>query len=359
MFGFEVYQIVNFFGFIIGLAFGAIAQKKQFCFSGSIKDYILTKSTMRGSSVIVAMLVAVVSTYVVSTLYEIDLQETAYYKDNINYFSVILGGLMFGVGMMLSDGCSNRHLIKFAQGDINSLIVLVFLAIFAYATSKGLLAEVLNPITNNETLIHLSSYIGSVAMNIYFVVGVLILLLIFLVKKIKRIFSLWDGFLIGLLIAASWYVTAVIGGESMERVIELNGITFVYPSAKTMEFFTYYQISSLTFPICIIFGVLVGAFLMSKINRKYSFGCTASMGQHKVKYNMIGGALMGTGGILAIGCTVGEGLTGMSTLAFASLVAILSIFVSATITAIILNKKSRLPMCFIFEWKDNNIDYQI
>ena len=81
--------------------------------------------------------------------------------------------------------------------------------------------------------------------------------------------------------------------------------------------------------------------------------------QHKVKYNIIGGSLMGTGGIMAIGCTVGQGLTGMSTLAFSSLVAILSIFISATITALIMNKKNKLPMCFIFEWKDNTPDYQI
>ncbi|PLY07462.1 MAG: YeeE/YedE family protein [Arcobacter sp.] len=359
MFNLETYQIVNILGLIIGLALGAIAQKNQFCFSGSIKDYILTKSTMRGSSVILAMIISIVSTYVIASFYELDLTETPYYKENINYFVIILGGLLFGIGMMLSDGCSNRHLIKFAQGDINSLIVLVFIAIFGYSTAKGLFAEIFNPIINNPTLIEWSSYIGNVSMNIYFIVGVLVLLLIFIVKKAKRLLSLWDGVLIGLLIAASWFVTGVIGEESMERVIELSGITFVYPTAKSMEFFTYYQISELNFSISLVFGVIAGAFLMSKLNRRYSFGCTAAKGQHKVKYNIIGGSLMGTGGILSIGCTVGQGLTGMSTLAFASLVAIVSIFVSGTITAIILNKKSKLPMCFIFEWKDNAPNYHI
>ncbi len=149
------------------------------------------------------------------------------------------------------------------------------------------------------------------------------------------------------------------GQESIERIVELNGITFVYPSAKSLEFFTFYQISELTFPVTLVFGVIAGAFLMSKINRKYSFGCTASKGQHKLKYNIIGGSLMGIGGIMAIGCTVGQGLTGLSTLAFSSLVAIVSIFISGTITAIILNKKSKLPMCFIFEWKDSTPNYQI
>ena len=359
MFELETYQIVNILGLIIGLSFGAIAQKNQFCFSGSIKDYILTKSTMRGSSVVLAMIISIISTYLIASIYELDLTETPYYRENINYFAIILGGSLFGIGMMLSDGCSNRHLIKFAQGDINSLIVLVFIAIFGYATAKGLLAEVFNPIINNPTLVEWSSYIGNVSMNIYFLLTVLVALLYFIVKKAKRLLSLWDGVLIGLLVSASWFVTGVIGEESMERVIDLAGVTFVYPTAKSMEFFTYYQISELNFSISLIFGVLAGAFLMSKVNRRYSFGCTAAKGQHKVKYNIIGGSLMGTGGILAIGCTVGQGLTGMSTLAFASLVAIVSIFVSGTITAIILNKNSKLPMCFIFEWKDNTPDYQI
>lgn len=359
MHDFEVYEIVNILGFLLGLAFGAIAQKKQFCFSGSIKDYILTKSTMRGSSVLTAMLVAVISTYLVASFYEIDLTQSYYYRDNVNYFAIIFGGLIFGVGMMLSDGCSNRHLIKFAQGDINSLIVLVFLAIFAYATAKGMLSEVINPIVNNPTLIQWSSYIGNISMNFYFIVAVLLVLIYILVKKVNRLTSLWDGLLIGLFIAAAWYVTGVYGQESMERIVELNGITFVYPSAKSLEFFTFYQISELTFPVTLVFGVIAGAFLMSKINRKYSFGCTASKGQHKLKYNIIGGSLMGIGGIMAIGCTVGQGLTGLSTLAFSSLVAIVSIFISGTITAIILNKKSKLPMCFIFEWKDSTPNYQI
>jgi len=359
MLDFEVYKIVNILGLFVGIAFGAIAQKNQFCFSGSIKDFILTKSTMRGSSVILAMLIAIISTHIISLVYELDLTQSNYYRENVNYFAIIIGGLIFGVGMMLSDGCSNRHLIKFAQGDTNSLIVLVFIAIFAYATAKGMLSEVINPIINNPTLIHWSSYIGNISMNFYFLVTTLLILLFILVKKITRLKNLWDGVLIGLLIATAWYITGVYGEESMERIVELNGITFVYPSAKSLEFFTYYQISELTFPVTLVFGVVIGAFLMSKINRKYSFGCTASKGQHKLKYNIIGGSLMGIGGIMAIGCTVGQGLTGLSTLAFSSLVAIVSIFISGTITAIILNKKNKLPMCFIFEWKDSTPNYHI
>ncbi len=355
----EIYQLVNLLGFILGSAFGMIAQKRQFCFSGSIKDFILTKSTMRGASVVMAMIVAIISTFLVSSYFELDLTNTVYYKDNLNYFAIIFGGALFGVGMMLADGCSNRHLIKFAQGDKNSLISIIFIGIFAFATTRGLLNGFLDPFVNNPTLIEWSSKLENFTMNIYFIIAVLLILLKILVRHAVRLPNLWDGVLIGLLVAAAWFITSVVGSESIERMIDPTGITFVYPTAKTLELFMLYQVNELSFSISLIVGIVFGAFLMSKFNRKYSFGCTSAKGENRVRNNMIGGAMMGTGGILSIGCTVGQGLTGLSTLAFASLIAISSIFISAYFTAKYLNKKDQLPMCFIFEWGDNRSDYQI
>lgn len=359
MFELEVYETINIIGLILGIVFGMIAQKNQFCFSGSIKDYILMKSTRRGASVVMAMIVAIISTTIVASYFELDLTATPYYKEDINYFIIIFGGLLFGTGMMIADGCSNRHLIKFGQGDSKSLITLVFIAIFGFATAKGLIQGYLSPITNNETLIEISSMIENSTMNIYFVIAVLFIILLTLTKSIKRIFTLVDGFLIGLLVASAWFITGVMGEESMERIIELSGVSFVYPTSKSLELFMFYQVNEFTFPIALVCGMMIGAFTMSYFNKKYSFGCTATQKVNRVTYNMIGGALMGTGGILSIGCTVGQGLTGMSTLAFASFLAISSIFIAGVITGRILNKSGRLPMCFVFEWNDTPPDYNI
>lgn len=355
----EIYQYVNILGFILGIAFGVIAQKQQFCFSGSIKDFVLTKSTRRGASVIMAMIVAITATTLMTNQFELDLTTTNYYKSNINYFAIIIGGLMFGTGMMIADGCSNRSLIKFGQGDSKALITLIFIGIFAYGTTKGFLNGALSPFINNPTLVEWSSYIGSFKMNIFIVLAILFAILLILTKSIKRIFTLVDGILIGLLIAVAWYITGVIGAESMERVINPAGITFVYPTAQSLELFMFYQVSEFSFAVSVITGALIGAFSMSKVNRRYSFGCTSGQNIDRVKFNMIGGALMGVGGILSIGCTVGQGLTGLSTLAFASAVAITSIFIGGVITARILHKKEQLPMCFLFEWDDTPPDYQI
>ncbi len=350
--GLEIYEIVNILGFILGLAFGVIAQKTQFCFSGCIKDFILTRSTKRAASVIMAMIVAVGVTNIVVYLNGIDLTQSYFFRSDINYFAIVLGGILFGIGMTLADGCSSRHLVKFAQGNINSLITIIFIAIFAYATTKGILNTPVRYITDNSFLIELSSLLANERVSIYLILGLLLSLLWIFTKKIKRILSLYDGVLIGLFIAAGWYITGIIGLESIEREIGFSSLSFVYPTAQSLELFSYYQVNNINFGISIVFGVVLGAFLMSKINKRYSFGCTSIIKGNNITYNMLGGALMGVGGVISIGCTVGQGLSGLSTLAFASILAILSIMISGFITAQYLNKRDKLPMCFVFEWND-------
>jgi len=352
---YEIFKVVNAFALVMGITFGVIAQKTQFCFNGAIKDYLLISSTKRGSSVITAMITAIIATYILTLFYDIDLVETVWLREEINYFTIILGGSLFGIGMMIADGCTSRHLVKFSQGDAHSVVTLLFIAIFAYASTKGILSKLVYTLISNETMVDLSSTIVNEQTNIFMVLSFLFLGWFYLTKKFKRISSVKDGVFIGLLIAFGWYLTGVYGAESLEldsRYVPLTSVTFVGPTAKTLEFLTHYKTSSLNFGISIIFGVLIGAFSMSKINTRYSLGCASDLKINKLKNSMVGGALMGVGGVMSLGCTVGQGLTGFSTLAFASIVAISSIFVSGALTGLYLKKKNKLPMCFIFEWED-------
>jgi uncharacterized membrane protein YedE/YeeE len=363
----EIYEIVNILMLILGIVFGAIAQKKQFCFSGSIKDYLLSGSTKRAASVVLAIIVAIIGTAVVSNIFELNLTESSYYKENINYFTIILGGAMFGTGMMMSDGCSSRHIIKFAQGDSYSIVTVLMIGVFAYATTKGIFAPIIMPMTNNETLINISSIVTNFSVNIFILVSVLSVILYFLLqRRISRIFQLWDGVLVGLLVPIGWYITGVIGSEAIERSINLGSLAFVYPSARSVETITSYTVIDLHFSVFLVAGVFIGAIVMSFFNKKYSFGCLANMKGSKLNSRLIGGALMGVGGVLAIGCTVGQGLSGISTLAFSSVLAISSIMLFGWISAKILHKKDMLPMCFIFDWEESKNkkearpnDYQI
>ncbi|WP_141051754.1 YeeE/YedE thiosulfate transporter family protein [Aliarcobacter cryaerophilus] len=364
MFDLEIYEIVFIAFFAIAFVFGFFAQQKQFCFSGSLKDYIQIKSTKRAASVVMAMIVAIISTQIFASIFEIDLSSSSYFKSNINYFAIIIGGALFGAGMMIADGCSSRSIVKFSQGDANALVTLLFIAIFAFASTKGILFGVVNGFINNQFMIDISSNLSNFTLNIYFVLAILVLLLAYFVKKVKRVFSLYDGVIIGFLVGLSWFISGYIGAESIEKEIQVQALSYVYPSAKTLEFFTFFEITELSIGVCIVLGAIFGAYFSTFFNKKYSFGCTSKMNFNKLKYNMIGGSMMGIGGIMAIGCTVGQGLSGVSTLVFSSFLAIISIGVSGFITGKILYKKDKLPMCFLFEWEDDDkkqkpLDYEI
>lgn len=346
----ELYQIVNIFALLIGLAYGAIAQKTQFCFSGSVKDYILNKSTRRAASVLSAVISAILSSQLLSILYHIDLSQSIYLQSNINYLTLILGGALFGSGMMLADGCSSRHLVKFSQGDLHSLVTILFISIFAYMSSKGLFSYALGLIEKSEFLLTLSSFIPNRELSIFFIIPLLLLLLWKMVPRFKNLLSCLDGLIIGLLIGSAWFVTGVIGFGEFEAVA-LEGLSFVFPSGKTLEYLMFFSGSTLSFSISVILGIVCGGFVMSLFNKKYSFGCAVAQKNDKLKNAMLGGSLMGTGGILSMGCTIGQGLSGISTLAFASFLAITSISVSAYFTAKQMAKKDALPNCFSFDWR--------
>lgn len=345
----ESYQIVNLFAFLIGLIYGIAAQKTQFCFSGAIKDFILTKSTRRAASVLTAVITAIIISQVLAHTYEIDLAKSVYSQTDINYFSILLGGALFGVGMMLADGCSSRHLVKFSQGDLHSLVTIIFIAIFGYISAKGIFAIGLEPIVKNVFLLSLSALLPNKALPAFVIIPLLLLALWKVVPRFKNLLVCTDGVVVGLLIGFAWYVTGVLGYDDFEP-IPLEALSFVFPSGKTLEYLMFFSGSTLSFSVSIVFGILIGGFFMSLFNRKYRFGCVASQNSNKLKNGIIGGMLMGMGGILAMGCTIGQGLSGVSTLAFASFLAILSIMVSAYFTAKYMHKRDALPSCFNFDW---------
>jgi uncharacterized membrane protein YedE/YeeE len=343
--------LVNILGLVLGFIFGMVGQKTQFCFSGSIKDYVLTGSNRRAASVVIAMITAIISTQAFGYFYNLDFSKTVFLKADVNFVMIIIGGALFGAGMMIADGCSNRHLIKFAQGDKYSLITLVFIGAFAYMTANGVLNLPYTWLSEFTPFIYISSFIPNINTNILVALLPLFVILKYLAKYGERIPSLWDGMAIGLIIGIGWFVTGVIGFDEFEPHM-LDSLRFVYPSGQMLEYLLYFTGTSINFSICVILGIIAGAFIMSQFNKKYSFGCTSDAKGDRLKNSIYGGALMGVGGYMALGCTVGQGLTGLSTLAFSSLVAISSIMISGYFTAKYLHKKDRLPMCFIFDWED-------
>lgn len=337
---------------LVGFLYGFIAQREQFCFSGGIKDFVLFKQTKRTASLLVAMIVAIVVTQYSASKFEFDLLDTRYFT-NVNYLFLVLGGAMFGFGMMISDGCSSRHLIKTVQGDKDSFFVLISLAVFSFLTYTFL--GQFNELIYQNSLVQLFQTESSFPLNSYLVLPILALALYFSLKNLKNILETWDGFLIGLVIATAWIVTYYFINELFLDET-LQSLSFVYPLGKVVEYgYTKFESNIFIFPVLTMIGVLVGAFISSLFNKKYSkkqMCDTSNLNPPKLWHKMVGGALMGIGGMFAIGCTVGQGLSGISTLSFASFVAIISIYVSGYITALYMKKKNSLIACFYFDFKE-------
>ena len=351
MFDFSDEFLFSLLALFIGFLYGVIAQRKQFCFSGGIKDLILFKHTRRTASLIVAITTAILFTQIISYIYTIDLTQTRYYL-NINYIFIILGGLMFGYGMMISDGCSSRHLIKVAQGEKDSFYILVSLAIFSFITYT-IFSSFHQTIYSNK-IIELTTVSEIFEIPLYLVAPVLFYLLYLSLKKCMNFFQVLDGFAIGLLIAIVWYVTAVLS-QDMFIDISAQSLSFVYPLGKVVEYIqSGFKSIYLIFSVLVVFGVVLGSFISSKFNPIYSkkFMCDNSQQNPPSLFKkLVGGAFMGIGGILAVGCTVGQGLSGLSSLSFASFLAIASIYSSAYFTAKHMHKNNALIACFVFDFE--------
>lgn len=350
MFGLEETTLFYILSLSVGLAYGVVAQRRQFCFSGSIKDFVLFGHTKRGTSLIVAILSAIIFSQGFAYLYEIDLGATRYFSD-VNYLFIIIGGAMFGYGMMVADGCCSRHLIKLAQGDRDSLFIILSLATFSYLTY--LVFSHYGDAIQHSRMLSFAVASEVMSVSLYLVVPVVLLALYRCSQQCKNILECWDGLLIGAIVSFAWYATFFMSEELFMNV-SLQSLSFVYPLGKMVDYVqgSFGEIV-LVFSVLTAIGVFVGAFVSSLFNKRYSkkIQCTDSYNPPSLPKKMLAGALMGIGGMMAAGCTVGQGLSGVSTLSFASFLALASIFISAWFSAKKMHKQNALVACFMFDFE--------
>jgi hypothetical protein len=270
----------------------------------------------------------------------VDLNKSIYLTTNFGWAGAIVGGLMFGFGMTFAGGCGNKTLVRLGAGNLKSLIVLIFLGMFAYMTLRGFIGPArleLEALTVIDLKANgfasqgipelLASLFGTSEPTARWIVAGLFAfgLLFFCFKDAEFRRSHKDiaaGVVIGILIPLAWYITGVVGNDDFEPT-PLASFTFVAPSGDAIQYLMTFTGSTINFGIATVGGVIVGAFLMAKSKGEFrieSFTTADDFIRH-----IIGAAMMGTGGVIALGCTIGQGITGMSTLALGSLIALASI----------------------------------
>ena len=331
--------IVAIMGFALGIVFGATAQRTNFCTMGAISDIVIMGNFNRFRAWMLATVVAIAGSQALHLTETVDLTRSIYLSANLGWVGAILGGLIFGFGMTLTGGCGNKTLIRLGAGSLKSLVVALVLGIFAYMTLRGLigLARVeIEGLTNidlkemglsHQGIPDLLALTGLAPATARFVVTAVAVggLIWFCFKSTEFRASRTDligGLIVGLLIPAAWYVTGVIGYDEFEPA-PVAAFTFVNPVGESLQYLMTFTGSNISFGIAAVGGVIVGSFVSAKAAGEFRFESFSDVGD--MVRHITGAALMGTGGIMALGCTIGQGVTGMSTLAVGSLIALFSI----------------------------------
>lgn len=336
--------IVGIGGFVTGLVFGAVVQHTNFCTMGGISDLVLMGDGRRFRAWILAIAVAIIGTQALHFSGAIDINKSIYLSSNFGWLGAIIGGGMFGFGMTQTGGCASKTLVRLGAGNLKSLVVVLVLGMTAYTTLRGLLALARVQL-ENATNIELKAH-GLGNQNIGEIAGALLGLsagsaraaaavlvaatfLIFCFKDAgfrRSLTNVIAGLVIGFTVIAGWVVTGIIAVDEFNP-IQLASITFVSPVGESLQYLMTFTGSTINFGIAVVGGVIAGSFLMAMATGTFRLESFADRGD--LVRHLAGAALMGAGGIMALGCTIGQGITGMSTLSLGSAIAWLSILAGA------------------------------
>ena len=367
---------------VFGIAFvmGAVVNKTNFCTMGAVSDLVNMGDSGRIRAWVFAMAVALVGVIVLEATGVVNVDQTLppYRGSNFAWLEYILGGIMFGVGMTLASGCGNKTLIRMGGGNIKSILVFVVIAICAYfmlnpfpGTDKTLYSELFYPWTNLTSVSlttgqDLGSVIGN-AVGTDFgttrtVVGLILLaLMLWFVFKSADFRSNFDnklaGVVVGLAVIAAWYatdsmVTIDADGEAMSwtqyasaeswdmlqddadarpRDVGVQSYTFINPIGQTLRYAVNgFESTLITFGLVAVLGVILGSFAWAVVSKGFRIEWFVNFRDFLT--HLIGAILMGIGGILALGCTIGQAITGVSTLAMGSFLAFGSIVFGSAMT---------------------------
>ncbi|MBX2839121.1 MAG: YeeE/YedE family protein [Gammaproteobacteria bacterium] len=344
----ETLHIVVTAGFVLAIVFGAIANRTNFCTMGAISDWVNMGSKGRLGAWVLAMGVAVAGTQILELSGKIPLEESIYRTPTFGLLGYILGGLLFGVGMTLSGGCGQRTLVRLGSGNLKALVVFLVLAITAYMTLRGLFGQfrldhidsraidLTNQGIEDQGLSNLfANWFGwelssGLRWGVAALISAVLILIALSFKALRQSGeNLFAGISIGLIIAGGWAITGILGLDDFDPM-PLESMSFVAPSGNSLTYLMTYTGATINFGIAIVFGVIVGSFLYSVLSR--SFRIETFTDKQDMINHLLGGLLMGFGGVLSLGCTVGQGVTGVSTLALGSFVAVGSIMIGSAVT---------------------------
>ncbi len=339
--------------FALAAVFGALAQRTHFCTMGAIADVVNMGDWTRARMWVLAIAVAVLGFNAMVALGWVEARNSIYAAPRLLWLSSVLGGLMFGFGMVLASGCGSKNLVRLGGGNLKALVVLGVLGVSAFITMRGLTA-VLRVATVDTVFVELprgqdlptllaaplNMAVPMLAALLGGAVALALLAWVMWRPEGRTAEVWWGGAGIGAVIVAVWWVSGRMGfvpedPNTLEAAFlatnsrRMESLSLVAPVGYALDWLMYYSDSSkrLTLGIVSVCGIALGAGVAALASRSFrweGFGKVEDLANH-----LVGGALMGVGGVLALGCTVGQGLTGISTLSLGSALALAGIVAGA------------------------------
>ncbi|MGY3544668.1 putative membrane protein YedE/YeeE [Bradyrhizobium sp. USDA 4472] len=321
-------------GFVIGLVYGSVGLLSGFCLMSSMRAWLAEGDGRLVRSYALAIAVAIAASQFLAGAGMVDLGKSIYLQQTFSLPVLFLGGLLFGYGMVLSNGCGSRALVLLGRGNLRSFVVVTVLAIAAQMTLKGLIAPArIALVQASQTTVNVNS-LPSVLATLGLaegasralaaaVIAFALILFAFAHTAFRRSpGQIAAGVIVGLLVAGGWYVTGYVGADDFNPV-PVTSLTFIAPIADSLQYAMLSTGLTLNFGIATVGGVLAGSLVTALVTGRFRLEGYSSP-RHMLR-SAGGAALMGIGGVMAFGCSIGQGLTGVSTLALGSFVAVAGI----------------------------------
>nr|WP_249153137.1 YeeE/YedE family protein [Bradyrhizobium diazoefficiens] len=321
------------------MIYGAVGLLSGFCLMSSMRGWLGEGDGRLVRTYALAIGVAIAASQFLAGKGVVDLGKTIYLQQTFSVPVLFLGGLLFGYGMVLSNGCGSRALVLLGRGNLRSFVVVIVLAIAAQMTLKGLIAparialvQASQATVSANSLPSLLGTLGlaeplSRALAAAVIVAALVLFAVAHPGFRRSPGQIAAGVIVGLLVAAGWLVTGYLGADDFNPVA-VTTLTFVAPIADSLQYAMLSTGLTLNFGIATVAGVFAGSLATALATGRFKLEGYSSP-RHMLRSGG-GAALMGIGGVMAFGCSVGQGLTGMSTLALGSFVAVAGILLGTT-----------------------------
>ena len=331
------FNIVVGAGLLIGLAYGGVGLLSGFCLLSSLRGWWAKGDSRLIRTFALALAVAIMATQYLAAQGRIDLTKSIYLQPSFSAPLLFAGGLLFGYGMVLANGCGSRALVLLGRGNLRSLVVVIVLGISAQMTLRGLIAParmaLLQLSTTKPAHLTLPELLAMGGGEIFartFVAAVISVVLVgfaFAHGPFRRApGQVGAGFAVGLLVTAGWFATGYLGADDFNPAA-VTSLTFIAPIVDTVQYVMLSTGLTLNFGIAMVFGVFAGSLLTALVTRRFHLESYTSPRQ--MLRSIGGAALMGSGGAMALGCSIGQGLTGISTLALSSFIAAAGILLGA------------------------------